>query len=134
MLPSSSGPGHRILIPATWVRFPLGVPKNKKHRFWCFYFFLAFPGIESMNHGVRTAAKRWNNTGSPTRGNFARWRKQAHWECHPSLPMQNRDWLSQKNKRHPVFLFRYCVGDFLCRRIFNQRFFCHFFQACWVIE
>jgi hypothetical protein len=44
------------------------VPKNKKHRSRCFYFFLAFPGIEPMNHGVRTAAKRWNNTGSPAGG------------------------------------------------------------------
>ena len=38
LVPSSSGPGHRILIPVTRVRFPLGLPKQKR-TFWVRFIF-----------------------------------------------------------------------------------------------
>lgn len=41
MVPSSSGPGHQILILATWVRTPLGLPKIKNARLGV--FLIGFP-------------------------------------------------------------------------------------------
>lgn len=44
MSPSSSGLGHRVLIPATWVRLPLGMP---------FLSFSRTPVIEDPECAIR---------------------------------------------------------------------------------
>ena len=48
LLPSSSGPGHWPLTPATWVRISLGVPMQKKKSLNDFSFSLQWNSLTEV--------------------------------------------------------------------------------------